>query len=41
MNFTLTISGETPAELLDTLTSLGGMTINATPHPTAGSRPTP
>lgn len=33
MNFTLTINGETPAELLDTLTQLGGMTINVNTSP--------
>lgn len=36
MNFTLTISGETPAELLDTLTQLGGMTINVNTSPNGG-----
>ena len=37
MNFTLTISGETPAELLDTLTQLGGMTINVNTSPNGGA----
>lgn len=36
MNFTLTINGETPAELLDTLTQLGGMTINVNTSPNGG-----
>ena len=36
MNFTLTISGETPAELLDTLTQLGCMTINVNTSPNGG-----
>lgn len=36
MNFTLTISGETPTELLDTLTQLGGMTINVNTSPNGG-----
>lgn len=36
MNFTLTINGETPAELLDTLTKLGGMTINVNTSPNGG-----
>lgn len=36
MNFTLTISGETPAELLDILTQLGGMTINVNTSPNGG-----
>lgn len=36
MNFTLTIHGETPAELLDTLTQLGGMTINVNTSPNGG-----
>ena len=36
MNFTLTIRGETPAELLDTLTQLGGMTINVNTSPNGG-----
>lgn len=36
MNFTLTISGETPAELLNTLTQLGGMTINVNTSPNGG-----
>lgn len=36
MNFTLTINGDTPAELLDTLTQLGGMTINVNTSPNGG-----
>lgn len=36
MNFTLTINGETPAELLDILTQLGGMTINVNTSPNGG-----
>lgn len=36
MNFTLTISGESPAELLNTLTQLGGMTINVNTSPNGG-----
>ena len=36
MNFTLTISGETPVELLNTLTQLGGMTINVNTSPNGG-----
>lgn len=36
MNFTLTISGETPAELLDILTQLGGMTVNVNTSPNGG-----
>lgn len=36
MNFTLTINGETPAELLGTLTQLGGMTINVNTSPNGG-----
>lgn len=36
MNFTLTVNGETPAELLDILTQLGGMTINVNTSPNGG-----
>lgn len=36
MNFTLTINGDTPAELLDTLTQLGGMAINVNTSPNGG-----
>ena len=36
MNFTLTVNGSTPAELLEALTQLGGMTINVNTSPTGG-----
>lgn len=36
MKFTLTINGETPAELLGTLTQLCGMTINVNTSPNGG-----
>lgn len=36
MNFTLTVNGDTPAELLEALTQLGGMTINVSTSPNGG-----
>lgn len=42
MNFTLTINGDSPAELLDALTQLGGTTnILNTPAPQPQSEPVP
>ena len=36
MNFTLTVNGDSPAELLEALTQLGGMTINVNTSPNGG-----
>lgn len=36
MNFTLTVNGDSPAELLEALTHLGGMTINVNTSPNGG-----